>query len=313
MTDYDSPWKESLDVYFQPFMQLCFSAIAEEIDWSITPKMLDKELLQIAPQSELGSRTVDKLVEVKLLSGDIGWLLVHLEVQSQRDIDFARRMYVYFYRIRDKYNKRVVSLAVLGDGEPNWRPERYQEANFGCDLDFRFPIVKLLDYAGQIEILERSTNPFASIILAHLATMRTTDDPEDRCRWKLRLLRPLYERGLTAEEVRRLFRVLDWMIQLPREIELDFRQQLEQYEKEKHMPYITSIERMAIEKGRVEGRVEGREEGIEKGLLAGKIQTIQQVLSLEVERDETLLDQSVEVLTLKLDSLQRRFDARFTP
>ncbi len=63
--------------------------------------------------------------------------------------------------------------------------------------------------------------------------MQTANDPEDRCRWKLRLLRPLYERGLTAEEVRKLSRVLDWMLQLPAEIELDFRQQLEQVERER--------------------------------------------------------------------------------
>ena len=305
MNDYDSPWKEALDVYFEPFVKLCFADLAAGIDWSVAPKMLDKELLQIAPQSELGSRTVDKLVEVKLLSGDVGWLLVHLEVQNQRDTDFARRMFVYFYRIRDKYDKRVVSLAVLGDAEPNWRPDRYQEANFGCQVDFKFPIVKLVDYAGQIEVLERSTNPFASIILAHLATMQTANDPEDRCRWKLRLLRPLYERGLTAEEVRKLFRVLDWMLQLPAEIELDFRQQLEQVEQERHMPYITSIERMAIEKG----REEGREEGLEKGLLAGKIQMLQRILAEPVESDEALLEQTTEQLARKLGELQQRFEA----
>ena len=66
MTDYDSPWKEALDVYFQPFMALCFPQIYEKIDWSVPPRMLDKELMQIAPQSAKGRRSVDKLVEVKL-------------------------------------------------------------------------------------------------------------------------------------------------------------------------------------------------------------------------------------------------------
>jgi hypothetical protein len=244
-------------------------------------------------------------VEVKMLSGDVGWLLVHLEVQSQRDSDFARRMFVYFYRIRDKYDKRVVSLAVLGDSEPNWRPDGYREANFGCQFDFRFPVVKLLDYAQQIELLEQSTNPFASIILAHLATMQTSQDPEDRCRWKLRLLRPLYQRGYSADEVRKLFRVLDWMIQLPDDIQLEFRQQLEQFEQEQRMPYITSIERMAIEKG----REEGLEQGLEKGLLAGKIQMLQRILSEPVESDEELLAQTTAQLGSKLASLQQRFDA----
>lgn len=298
MTDYDSPWKEALDYYFRPFMQLCFPALDSQIDWSIAPKMLDKELMQIAPQSELGRRTVDKLVEVKLLSGDFGWLLIHLEIQNQRDAEFTHRMFVYYYRIRDKYNRESVSLAVLGDEEPNWRPDHYHEAAFGCQLEFKFPVVKLLDFADDLDFLERSTNPFALVVLAHLKTLQTAADPLDRCRWKLRLLRPLYERGLTADEVRKLFRLLDWMMQLPRDIELEFCQQLEQFEQENRMPYITSIERLAIEKGQ------------EKGLLAGKIQMLQRILGEAVESDETLLELPVEVLSTRLEDLQQRFDAR---
>jgi hypothetical protein len=42
MTDYDSPWKEALDLCFQPFMHFCFPALSEHIDWSVDPKMLDK-------------------------------------------------------------------------------------------------------------------------------------------------------------------------------------------------------------------------------------------------------------------------------
>ena len=105
MTEYDSPWKEALDRYFESFMALCFPVLWAHIDWSVPPKMLDKELQQIAPQSDVGQRTVDKLVEVRLLSGEIEWLLIHLEIQSQPAANFAERMFVYFYRIRDKYDR----------------------------------------------------------------------------------------------------------------------------------------------------------------------------------------------------------------
>lgn len=220
----------------------------------------------------------------------------------------------YFYRIRDRYDKRVVSLGVLGDGNSHWRPDHYRESNFGCQLDFTFPIVKLLDFSDNIESLEASTNPFAVIILAHLMTMQTAGDAEHRCQWKLRLLRPLYRRGMTAEDVRKLFRVLDWMMQLPEEIELDFRRELEKYEQENQMPYITSIERLAKnegrEEGREEGRVEGRIEGREKGLFVGKIQVLQQLLADPVEGEEVLLSQPLEQLVGKLSDLQQRLESR---
>jgi hypothetical protein len=44
--------------------------------------------------------------------------LVHVEVQTARDADFPRRMYVCNYRIFDRYNRAVASLAVLADDVP---------------------------------------------------------------------------------------------------------------------------------------------------------------------------------------------------
>jgi hypothetical protein len=38
------------------------------------------------------------------------WVLIHVEVQTTRDAEFPLRMYVYHYRIFDRYNKPVASL-----------------------------------------------------------------------------------------------------------------------------------------------------------------------------------------------------------
>ncbi|MDA1229756.1 MAG: hypothetical protein O2856_03190 [Planctomycetota bacterium] len=84
MTEYDSPWKEFLDAFLKPFMKFGFPDSHDAIDWSQPVVALDKELQQIAPVSDAGVRTVDKLVEVRLLDGASKWLLIHVEVQSQR-------------------------------------------------------------------------------------------------------------------------------------------------------------------------------------------------------------------------------------
>lgn len=96
MSEYDSPWKEALEQYFHAFMLFFFPSIASEIDWSRGFQWLDKELQQIAPQSETGRRTVDKLARLWRKDGHEEWVLVHVEVQSQEDPDFATRMYVSF-------------------------------------------------------------------------------------------------------------------------------------------------------------------------------------------------------------------------
>ncbi len=81
----------------------------------------------------------------------------------------------------------------------------------------------------------------------------------------------LYDRGLSRDEVRQLFRLIDWMLQLPEELEGNFQQEMLTFEEERKMPYVTSIERLAIKKG----REEGRQEGIIAGLLEGIGRTLE--------------------------------------
>ncbi len=47
MTEYDSPWKEAIDVFFESFISMFFEELHQAIDWSHPPKMLDKEFQQI--------------------------------------------------------------------------------------------------------------------------------------------------------------------------------------------------------------------------------------------------------------------------
>lgn len=66
-----------------------------------------------------------------------------------------------------------------------------------------------------------------------------------------------------------MFRVLDWMLALPPELNESFRNVIYRFEEERKMPYVTSIERLATEKGRAEGREEGRQQGREEGCSEG--------------------------------------------
>ncbi len=197
-TDFDSPWKEALDFYFEAFLALLFPEVHLEIDWSRPYESLDKEFQQIVRDAEVGRRYVDKLVKVWTKDGVERWILIHVEVQTTREGEFPERMYVYNYRIFDRYNKPVASLAVLADEEAKWRPNEYWSSLFGCETGIRFPVVKLLDFAQHEAALEADANPFAKVVLAHLKSQQTQGDPSDRRAWKLRLVRCLYEQGFSA-------------------------------------------------------------------------------------------------------------------
>src|SRR5690606_27660989 len=186
--DYDSPWKEAVEVMLPEFMAFYFPDAAAHIDWQQPHRFLDQELQQIMPEAESGKRVVDKLAEVMLLNGDSQWVYIHIEIQSQRDNAFAERMYCYHYRIFDRYQRPVASFAILADNHPHWRPAHYQSSVLGCHQRLDFPIAKLLDYAPQETALLDSDNPFALVTLAHLHTRRTRGQHRQRYRTKRRLL-----------------------------------------------------------------------------------------------------------------------------
>mgnify|MGYP001172711702 CR=1 FL=1 len=78
--DYDGAWKEALEQYLQPFLALCFPAVADGIDWHQPVEFLDQELQQVVRDADLGKQRTDKLVKVQRLDGTEEWLLIHLEV-----------------------------------------------------------------------------------------------------------------------------------------------------------------------------------------------------------------------------------------
>jgi hypothetical protein len=240
--DYDSPWKEALDKYFEAFLALLFPEVHRQIDWSRGYEVLDKEFQQVVRDADLGRRYVDKLVKVWTKDGGECWVLIHVEVQTTRDPEFPHRVYVYNYRVHDRYNRPVASLAVLADDDPDWRPTEYRSNLFGCEAGIRFPPVKLLDFAAHTAVLEASTNPFAPVVLAHLKAQETRRDPAGRHAWKVRLVRGLYERGFSAQDVRELFRLIDWMMELPPPFKTMFWQDVENIQRERSMPFISTPE-----------------------------------------------------------------------
>ena len=171
--NYDEPWKEAIGDYFESFLSFFFPQVHQLIDWNKPPQSLDKELQQITASSNAGKRLADRLFQVWLLDNQQLWILVHIEVQSQYESDFAQRMYIYNYRAFDLYEKPVISLAVLGDERPSWRPDSYGYGWGGCELSLKFPVVKLLDYQNQWSDLEANSNPFAVLVMAHLALHKT--------------------------------------------------------------------------------------------------------------------------------------------
>ncbi|HEY9653723.1 MAG TPA: hypothetical protein V6C95_23880 [Coleofasciculaceae cyanobacterium] len=148
---------------------------------------------------------------------------------------------------------------MLGDEQAAWRPSAYGYAIGCCELNLRFPVAKLLDYEAQWQLLEESLNPFAALTMAHLKTKATRNEPQERKQWKWSLVRRLFEQGYSREDIVQLFRLIDWMMVLPEELQQEFREELRRYQEESQMPLLSRIE--------LKAKQEGIQEGIQEGML----------------------------------------------
>jgi len=176
-------------------------------------------------------------------------MLIHVEVQGKKEKQFSERMFVYNYRIFDKYRRTVVSLAVLADESEKWRPSDFSYGKWGCKVQMKFPFVKLTDYAAKWDQLEKSANPFAVVVMAHLKALETKRNQGQRRYWKLCLCKGLYSRGYSREDVILLFDFIDWLMRLPEAAEKLFYDEMNAFEEEGKMRYVNSIERIGIKKG----------------------------------------------------------------
>ena len=296
-SDYDGAWKELLRSHLMESLEDCFPDFVQLINWEYEPEWLDKEISQIIGQSGHRNRQVDLLFKVRLLDGRDQWILCHLEVQTSYEADFEFRIDLYRSGLKWMFRRDVLTLVILADLSPDWRPTEHHFKMGGFESLCRFPICKILDRLATEWIGKTS-------VVAQVAALLTAGNPDARFSAKTQLVRNLYTLGYSSDRIRELFRFIDWMMHLPAVLDRRFKADLVAYEEEMHMPYVTSVERLAKEegleeglekgreKGREEGRVEGRVEGIIKGreqgsatLLLRQLTRLCGVLSDDVEQD----------------------------
>lgn len=217
----DAGWKYVLEEFLEEVLAYSFPLLHVAIDWHKPWEFLDKELSAITQDNAEGSRFVDKLIRAHLKNGTEQWLLIHIEIQGKPDPDFSRRMFVYHYRIFDKFGKHAASCAILTDDSKSWRPEKYENNLPYSYLIFEFGVLKLLDLEKEREILENSLNPFSCIILTQLNILKLKRKSiNEKYNLKLEQTKQLYKKGFSRDVIRKLYNFIDALIRLPENLEL---------------------------------------------------------------------------------------------
>ncbi len=282
--DHDSPWKDALEIFFRQAIELLTPALHTEIDWTRAPDFLDKELQAIAIPGKKGRRFVDKLVRVRLLAGTAAWLLIHVEVErclrGRKALRlFSWRMYEYRHRIQVRLMRQrgldlppaVYSLGILLDNRGVDGHLTHTDEHRGQGVRFTFPVVELEGWRDRWDELESLApgNPFAVVIMAQLQANRYRDK-RTRLGPKFELVRALRHYGYDPAVAGQVYRLIEWMIALPKDLEPEYLRAVEALSEEHKMSYVTLLEREYTKRGRLAGIAEGRTEGRVEGRVEGQ-------------------------------------------
>jgi predicted transposase YdaD len=209
---------------------------------------------------------VDKLVKVFLKNGEERWILIHIEVQGYRDPDFEKRMFIYYYRIFDKYQREITAWAIYRDGSARYHPNEFSTEFLGTKLVYNFNTYKVL--AQNEEILKKSDNPFAIVILTVLLALKKDNiEGEELVELKLDIVKNLLKKGFSKEKVRSILNFIHYYVRLEKKDNEIFEVKLNQLTGK---TFPMGIEQYLLERERKEGFEQGIEKGIEQGIEKGE-------------------------------------------
>jgi len=301
MTDnYDSPWKSALKHNVVDFIAFFFPQYRDEIAADRPQRICDKELEQAYNSSRPHTLIADLLVSVFLR--DEREVLLHIEVQAQRDLRLAERILDYNYGLHKSYRLPVVSLVVLADVGKRWHQDSYHFSILGTEMSFKFAVTKLSAYAELVDELLLERNVFAWVTAAHLLAQKTHGNPEARYVERWRLVKLLYDRGWNKRRIIDLFLVISWLLALPGDLEFRLWRNIRRLERRHNVEWISPFEQMFIEKGEkrgiriglARGRREGRLEGKLEGKLEGRRECAMEMLERLLQRRFGALSPTVQ-------------------
>lgn len=267
------PWQTVIEQFPGEFMQFFYPAAWREIDWQLEVVHLPmpggaverKQQDGIVPGgSPCGGTAASRdapqrpplelLLQVYLHSGQRCRLYLYLGWQMQDPAHLARHIYSTQCALFDLCAGPVASFAVLGG-----QPQTFTAAaSFGWEclgnqLGMYFPCVYFSDFAGQEAGLREEDNAFALLTLAQLVGQQTLGDMAKRYGAKWELIQSMFERGWSRDRIIVLFLALDWSLPLPLRWSARLWREIEQFEEQQIMRYVSSVERFVREREHQQG------------------------------------------------------------
>jgi hypothetical protein len=255
---FDQRFKELLRTFFLDFLELFLPEMAAHVDPdSITPR--DPETFTDVPEGQ--RRIADLVMEVRSRDGAVEYVLIHVEIQGQRQEAFGLRMWQYNVLLRMRGGPPTISIAVmLYPGTGGVSLERYSETHLGHE----YP---MLDY-WQIGLRDLAAEEYLharpDLAVGLAALMRPGEG--GRVALKRALLQRLAASTLDEARVFLLWDTVEAYLPLSDEEEAALREQM----RAEGDDAVEATELSWTEKILQRGVERGIAQGIEQGAIAAK-------------------------------------------
>jgi predicted transposase/invertase (TIGR01784 family) len=295
--DHDRLFKELLETFFEEFITIFFPELHRVINFSGL-RFLQQELFTDVTIGD--KHRVDLLAEVGL-HGEEGLILIHIESQAQYQEDFAKRMFIYFSRLYQKFNRKILPIAIFSYNTPHEEPDSFQIGfPFFDVMRFNFYTLELKKRNWRDYL--QNDNPAAAALMSKMGYQRN-----EKVQVKKEFLRMLVRLQLDPARKKLLTGFFEAYLKLNKREEEQLKIELNQLPAEE-VDKIMEITTSWHEKGRMEGEaagvIKGEAAGIIKGeaagIIKGKLETARKMLAKSLPNDLIM-----ELTGLTLDEIAK--------
>jgi len=257
--DHDNLYKELITNFFKEFMEGFFPEVSDYINYDYLD-FLEQETYDIKTEEK---RRIDILAKTKVYDEE-GYVLIHVEPQSQKQSEFNERMFRYYCNLYLKHRLKILPVAVLAHNIKKDEPDNYNiDFPFFHVLDFSFMQLHLKKMHWR-EYLKRE-NP---VVAALMSKMDYSE--EEKKQVKKEFLRMMLKLEIDEARMEILTTFMDAYIDLNPEEEKEIKEELT---KELPPEEVSKLEKLVTsweKRGREEGREEEKKEIAKLMLKDGK-------------------------------------------
>ncbi len=215
--DYDSNWKIITTNLIEDFIEFFLPNLYQDVDFSVAPEFLEQELFEMVEDEQV-KNIMDKLVKLRLKSGEEKWIFVHIEFQNDGNI--VERMFLYFRRILDKYGKEITAIVIYTGKSVPRQHNKYEYESYGTKVTYQFNSYHVVKQ-DEATLLSNQ-NPFALVVLANWYVLKTVNNLEKRLSFKESLYQIAQSRQYPIEKTTELFIFVKELMLLNPELEMEY-------------------------------------------------------------------------------------------